>query len=129
MARSLLTGEFKARMTARFKGKLLPGTLRREVPGAGVDAYGDPNAGTIQIFSFEGMRQTYDARFRAQAGIPDTDVGIFLLLGLVSPETEPRPGDQVSIDDQWYQVRHIDEIDPASVSMLLQCFEIADPAP
>ncbi|RWB66570.1 hypothetical protein [Mesorhizobium sp.] len=108
-----------------FKGKLLKGTLRREVLGTGNDAYGDPNPGTVQTYPFEGIREDYSATFRAQAGIPSTDVRVLIIAGLIN--TVPKQDDQVLIRSAWHKVRAIESIDPANATYALQCFEIRDP--
>lgn len=115
----------KTALAAGFRGKLKPGTLRRLVPGAGVDAHGDPKPGTAPIWGFEGIRESYDAAYRARAGIPQTDCRILIIAGLIG--TDARQGDQLFIEGRWHQVRKIEDIDPAGATITLQCYEIADP--
>lgn len=123
---SMLEGAL-ARVVARgLQGKLLRGVLRR-VGSATVDQFGDPVPGAAVTYSFEGIRESFDARYREQAGIPETDVAVLVLLRSVKPLTEPAQGDQVRINGRWHQVRRILDVDPAGASMRLQCYEIADP--
>ena len=121
----LLDGEIANAIYRGFRGKLLTGTLRREVPGTGTDTLGDPNPGTPETYTFEGIRENYNAAFRATAGIPQTDVRILIIAGSLS--TTPRRGDQIKIVNVWHKVREIESIDPAVATYQLQCFEIPDP--
>ncbi|PWJ88359.1 hypothetical protein C8D77_11181 [Mesorhizobium loti] len=124
---SLLEGPLARTVARAFRGKLTDGVLRREVPGTGNDDFGDPNAGTTPTFTFNGIRETFDAAFRVRAGIPQTDVGVLVLLQSVEPRTVPQQGDQIYIKAQWHKVREILDQDPASATMRLQCFEISAP--
>lgn len=123
---SLLEGALAKTIAKGFRGKLLKGTLRR-VGSATVDQYGDPVPGQAVTYAFEGIRESFDARYREQAGIPETDVMVMVLLQSVRPLTEPAQGDQVRINGRWLSVRRILDIDPAGASVRLQCYEIADP--
>lgn len=110
-----------------FRGKLKFGTIRRNVPGTGVDEYGDPNPGLVDIFAFQGIREDFEAAWRVRAGIPETDCKFLLIAGLTG--TVPLQGDQINITGEagWYQVRKILDIDPADASYQLQCYDIKDP--
>lgn len=107
-----------------FQGQLLPGTLRRKVPGSTVDSFGDVTSSTFTTHTFNGMVDTYSAFYRAQAGIPDTDVKILIIAG--SLDVEPQKDDQVKVRDTWYQLRD-KETDPAIAAWTCQAFEIEDP--
>ncbi|MES0071932.1 hypothetical protein [Mesorhizobium sp. M0058] len=124
---SLLEGPLARTVARAFRGKLSDGVLRRE-SATTTDALGDPVSPTPATFTFNGIRESFDATFRAQAGIPQTDVGVLVLLESVTPRTAPERGDQVYIKAQWHQVREILDQDPASATMRLQCFEISAPA-
>jgi hypothetical protein len=124
---SQLEGKLAKTVARAFKGKLTDGVLRREVPGTGNDEFGDPNAGTTLTFTFNGIRETFDAAFRNRAGIPQTDVGVLVLLQSVEPRTVPRQGDQIYIKAQWLKIREILDQDPADATMRVQCFAISDP--
>lgn len=121
---SPLDGLIKRQIASAFKGKLKKGTLRRAVPG-GVDDMGDPKPGTVETWPFEGIRESYDALYRVNAGIPDTDVRILVIAG--STAGVPDQGFQVFIEGRFHQVRKVEGIDPAGATYQLQCFEIADP--
>jgi len=122
---SLLESAIKDKIYAGFKGKLLTGSLRREAVSGGLDDYGDPVATTATTFSFEGIRETFDAAYRKRAQIPDTDVKVLIIAGSLS--VTPKQGDKVLIRDVWHEVRRILAIDPANASYTLQAFEIDDP--
>lgn len=122
---SPLEGQIARAIAAGFKGKLRKGSLRRELPGVGVDQSGDANPGTVVTFRFEGIREDYSAIYRAQGGIPETDYGVLIIAGLI--KTVPKRGDQIYLQQQWGQVRKISDIDPATATYQLQCFEISDP--
>lgn len=124
---SQLEGKLAKTVARAFRGKLTDGVLRREVPGTGNDDFGDPNAGTALTFTFNGIRETFDAKYRQQAGIPETDVGVLVILESVLPRTDPRQGDQVFIKSSWHKVRRVIDIDPAGATARLQCFAIASP--
>ena len=67
------------------------------------------------------------ARYR-QAGIPAEDVQFLVILGSVSPATQPDQGDQIKLSNTpWHQVRTIPEIDPAGATAKCQCYVIEDP--
>ncbi|RVC47583.1 hypothetical protein EN781_00150 [Mesorhizobium sp. M4A.F.Ca.ET.090.04.2.1] len=121
---SQLEAQLAKTIAKAFKGKLLKGTLRREVPGTGNDSFGDPNSGSVATYPFEGIREDYTATFRAQAGIPSTDVRVLIIAGSIG--TAPKQDDQVLIRSAWHKVRAIESIDPANATYALQCFEIRD---
>lgn len=121
----LLDGQIAAAIYAGFKGRLLTGTLRRETPGSGTDGFGDPNPGTTADYTFEGIKESYNASFRASAGIPQTDVRFLIIARSLS--VTPRRGDMVRFGSgAWHQVREIEAIDPATATYQLQCFELGD---
>lgn len=124
MARSPLDGMKKA-IAKGFKGKLRVGTIRRMVPGTGVDEFGDPVDEVPATFDFEGTRENFDASWAASAGIPETDVGILVLLG--STTIEPKQSDMVLIESKWHSVRKVLDIDPASATARLQAYEVKAP--
>ena len=129
---SLLESKLKAAIAKGFQGKLLQGTLRREAP-AGRDTYGDATGAVITTFTFEGIRETWTARYKAMAGIPETDVSILILQGSFNPVTVVTKEDQNSYIYMstpwlaWYKVRNVLEVDPAGASARLQVYEV--PAP
>ena len=121
---SPLESQIKKQVASAFKGKLLTGTLRR-VSAAAVNSRGDPVPAAASTYAFEGIRESYSARYREQAGIPVEDVQFLVLLGSTSPATEPRRGDQIKLSNTpWHQVREIPEVDPAGATAKCQCFVI-----
>lgn len=126
---SLLEGALKTKIAAAFKGKLTVGTIRRETTAA-VNSLGDTITPTVATYSFNGIRETFSARYRVQALIPETDVAILVLLGSVVPATTPKQEDLIYLStpwNKWHKVRNILEIDPAGASCKLQVYEV--PAP
>lgn len=122
---SLLEGKLKKVIAQKFHRRLLKGVINRKTPTT-VNSFGDPVPGTAQTFTFEGIRESFDASYAARAGIPQTDVKVLVLLGSVKPETQPRQNDYIyiGVPQRWHQVRHILAEDPAGASMDLQCYEI-----
>ena len=125
---SLLERRLKRIVAKAFKGKLTKGTLRR--PGAtAVDDNGDEIPGQAATYAIgECIRESFSAYYRAQAGIPETDISVLVLLGTVS--TPPRKDDQIFLKtpwNKWHQVRKILEVDPAGASAKYQVYEIPDP--
>lgn len=125
---SPLSSQIKKQVASALRGRLLSGTLRRDVP-ASLDSYGDPVPGTAAEYSFEGIRETYSARYRAQAGIPAEDVSFLVILGSVVPATTPAQGDHIKLENtDWHCVREVPEMDPAGATAKCQCYAVADPA-
>lgn len=122
---SLLENQIRQLIGAGFKGRLLVGTLRREVR-TGVDANGDPTYGTPLTFACEGIVDTFSAFYMSQMGIPATDVRILLIGALVG--TMPQKDDKIKFRNDWYQVRALLAVDPALASYTLQAFKIAAPS-
>lgn len=114
----MLESQIRNEIAKGFKGRLLKGSLTRSTPGGGLDSYGDPVAVTTRSYPCEGIVESFKATFRAIAGIPDTDVKILLIGGLV--EVEPQKDDRITFRGVTYQVRQILEIDPANATYVLQ---------
>ncbi|MDO8614623.1 MAG: hypothetical protein Q7T33_02665 [Dehalococcoidia bacterium] len=123
---SLLETEVKRRVADAFRGRLLTGTLRRAGP-ASLNSFGDPVAGAAQEFTFEGIRDSFTLRFAEAAGVPVTDAKILVLLGSLSPATDPQQDDQVLLRGQWFQLRRKVSADPAGATQEWAGFEIEDP--
>lgn len=126
---SLLESKVKQLVAAGFKGQLLKGIIRR-VGVSSLDSYGDVVAGTATTYPFEGIRESFDARYAVGAGIPETDVKILVILG--STTTVPIQGDEVQFTTGqyagvWHKIRRVLTIDPAGASASLQAYEIPDP--
>ncbi len=130
---SLLEGRLKAKLAKAFHGKLTVGVLRRSVAGA-VDDRGNATTPTITTYTFNGIRETWSARYHAQSGIPTTDVSVLILQGSLKPVTvlsKETDMDQLVYLSKpwfkWYKIRDVLEVDPAEASARLQCYEV--PAP
>lgn len=124
---SILEKELAKIIAKEFRGKLLKGTLRRELATT-VDEFGDPSVSTIKNYSVEGIRDTFSANYAVLYGIPQSDVRILLIMNLIKPATMPQKDDKIYIRERWHQVRKIIEVDPASATITLQCFEIEAPS-
>lgn len=111
-----------------FRGRLLKGTVRRR--STILNEFHDVETLTYTDYSFDGMREFFDAQYQTLALIPATDVKILVILGslAITPTQEdlvqipPIPG----ATGVWHKVRRILSIDPASASMSLQAFPIPD---
>ena len=84
---SFLENKLRNAIAAGFKGKLLIGSIKRTVSSS-VDEYGDPIPGTPEVFRVEGFVDNYSDIYRAQAGIPETDSKVVIILG--NSGTEPK---------------------------------------
>lgn len=118
----MLDGLIRSQIAAGFKGRLLKGSLIRTTPGGGVDEYGDPIKPVTTLHPCEGFVETFSAFYRQQAGIPDTDVKILLIAGLI--DTVPQKDDRVTFRGKTYQIRRVLDIDPAEASYQLQGYEL-----
>lgn len=125
---SLLDGQIADAIYAGFKGKLKTGTLRKVSIGvsAGLDDLGDPIDTAPVSYAFEGFTARYSAFYRAQAGIPDTDLKLNIFAKSLDAGIEPGIDDKAVIDGIWYQIRKR-AIDPAGALWVCQSFEIAEP--
>jgi len=123
---SLLQNKMAEMIAKGFKGRLLTGTLRRE-GATTVNEFGDPVISSVDTFSVEGIRDNFAAHYAVLYGIPQSDVRILLIMNLIKPATTPKKDDKIYIRGAWHQVRKILELDPASATITLQCFEIEDP--
>lgn len=113
--------QMRAAIAAGFKGKLLSGVLTRQVSG-GVDEYGDPVPGTPATFNVEGLVSEYSDYYKAQAGIPETDVQIILIAG--NCETDPLKDDEIQFPNFGsYKVRKV-MTDPAKAHYKCQSFKV-----
>lgn len=75
----------------------------------------------------QGIRDAFRFEFATANGIPTTDSRILLIMGLIVPATTPVADDLVFIDNGWYKVRKVVEIDPANAHIQLAAFAV--PAP
>lgn len=128
MPQGILEGRLASAIFAGFKGKLLKGTLRREVnaESAGLNDLGDPIAMSPITFKCEGYVDSKTDRFLKTAGIPHLDATVYVFAKSLVPATEPQKRDQVLMGGQWYDV-HAIQNDPATAMHALGCSEIQDP--
>ena len=118
MPRSILPLINKS-VTKSLKGRLACGVLTRSVATT-VNDFGDPSITEKQTFPFEGLRSDFSALYRAQAGIPDTDVQILILAGTL--KTTPQKDDVLELGGRRYRTRKIITVDPAGATFTLQAF-------
>ena len=129
----LLDHDLAKAIYAGFKGKLLKGVLRKMVApvSGGQDRYGDPIGAEPALLDIEGFDEAYSAMFRAQAGIPDSDVKVNIFAQSI-PGVTPSKDDTVKLVRAgvatWYQIRRVDR-DPATALWTCQSFEIPEPTP
>lgn len=108
-------------MATGFKGHLINGTLKRATSST-VNTYGDPVLGTPQTFRVQGFHDNYDAKYRAQAGIAETDSKITLILG--NGTSDPKKDDIITLEGyKSFKVRSV-KFDPAMASAECQVFEV-----
>ena len=107
-----------------FAGKLRKCTLMRMVSSQ-QDDLGDA-AGTVKkTWQFDGMRDSFNAAFAVQAGIPNTDVRILIIAGSLA--VEPRIDDKIQCEGRWFQLRQRVDVDPATATYTYAGFEIKAP--
>lgn len=123
---SLLPDKIANIVAKEFQGKLMKGTLRRELASS-VNEYGDPVPNRVSNHTFEGIRDNFTAHYALFYGIPQTDVRILIIMKSIKPATTPQKDDKIFIRNEWYQVRKVLELDPANASITLQCFSIPNP--
>jgi hypothetical protein len=116
---SFLAGSLANAIAAGFRGKLLPGTLRKET-AVSRDSVGDPVVTTAD-YAVQGLQETYGALIIAAGGIPSTDIKLLLIAGLCG--AAPAIGDKVQMNGQWFQVRNVN-IDPAGATYECQSFRV-----
>jgi len=116
---SFLAGSLANAIAAGFRGKLLPGTLRKNTT-ASRDSVGDPIVTTAD-YAVQGLQETYSAVIVAMGGVPATDVKLLLIAGLCA--AAPAIGDKVQMNGQWFQVRDV-KIDPAGATYECQSFKV-----
>ena len=121
---SFLETQIRNEIYKGFKGRLLTGILRRATFSGVVDSLGDPTEKTYTTYNLEGFVDTYSAFYKAQAGIPESDVKLLIIAGSLA--IAPRKDDQVRFRGVWYQVRRLGT-DPGIATWELQSFQIADP--
>jgi len=126
---SVLEGKLRKQVAKAFRGKLKKGLIRN-YNDAQLDDFGDA------VFSepaseakFEGIQENFNAAWAAQAGIPDTDVGVLILLGSISPQSVvPAQDSLIYIEGQWLRVKRVLGTDPANATMRVQA-TVMDPQP
>lgn len=118
---SFLEDKLSNAIASGFKNKLLTGTLSR-ISGETLNEYGDIVSETTTTYSVEGFIDNYSDVYIAQAGIPETDSKVILILG--NCETEPLKDDTVSFAN-WptMKIRKV-KIDPARATAECQSFNV-----
>jgi len=114
----------RSEITRGFRGKLRTCTLRRE-KSTGLDEAGDPLPTSTQTWQFDGMRDSFSAQYAAAAGIPISDVRILIIAGSLA--TVPQIDDKIEVEGEWFQVRTLTGVDPATATFTLAGFRIAAP--
>jgi hypothetical protein len=113
--------QLKKQIAQGFKGKLKSGIIRRY--NYAINSLGDRQPINSIDYPFQGIREEFDARYKAQAQIPVEDVKILVILGLT--QVAPDRADKVFIENMWHEVRQVLSIDPAGASAQLQAYVIA----
>lgn len=116
---SFLAGSLANAIASGFRGKLLPGTLRKNTTTSR-DSFGDP-VSTTADYAVQGLQETYSALIIAAGGVPATDVKLLLIAGLCG--AAPAIGDKIQMNGQWFQVRDV-KIDPAGATYECQSFRV-----
>jgi hypothetical protein len=124
----LLEGKIAKAVHKGLKGKLLRGTLRKNVSAVstGLDDLGDPVDTAPESYRCEGFVDNYDAAYSARAGIPSTDVQINIIAGSLKKGIIPETDDKVLMKGQWHQLREA-KTDPATAMWVCRGFEIEPP--
>jgi len=118
---SFLESQLRNAIAAGFKGKLLTGSLTRAV-SSGLDEYGDTITGAPQTFRVEGFVDEWTSLYKVQAGIPEDDSKVVLILG--NCETTPIKDDKITFSGfPTFQVRKV-KIDPAKASAECQSYKV-----
>lgn len=115
--------QIRTEIAKGFKAKLRRGTIRRRQQL--MNEFNDLETVAYTDYGFDGIREDFDAKYRAQALIPETDVKILVILG--STQVVPSQDDEVLIEGSWHRVRQVLTIDPASAHAELQAFQIDAP--
>lgn len=113
----LLDGQIAAAIAKGFSGKLLRGTLRK-LTTTSQNSYGDPIQSHTD-YRTQGFVDNYSDIYRAQAGIPNTDVRITLIAGLTG--AAPSKDDEISMQGAYYRIRAV-SADPALAHYECQSF-------
>lgn len=119
----LLDGALAKQIFAGFKGLLLKGRIRQEVP-SGVDSNGDPIVTVVET-AIEGFLDEYSAFYKQTAGIPDTDFKANFFAQSAATVT-PTRDDKIFLGGKWCQVRKV-STDPATALWECQVFETQAP--
>lgn len=126
-----LDGDLAEAIYKGFKGKLSTGIIRQfSAPTSGaLDEYGDPIEVAATDTDIEGFAEGYSEFYRAQAGIPETDLKVNIF-AQSCPGVVPGKDDLVKLTragaDTWYQVRKV-AVDPAQALFTCQAFVVPEP--
>lgn len=105
-----------------FRGKLLPATLT-VITSSGVSSTGDATTLTETDYTCEGFLENYNEYYRAQAGIPNTDLKWNVFAASLPAGIEPSRDDKVKFRGDTYRIRTV-ETDPAKALWYGRAFKI-----
>ena len=109
-----------------FKGKLHKGRLILSVRTA-VDSLGDATGPAMASHPLEGFVDQYSAHYKAQVGIPSSDVKIIVIGGSLAATPVKDAKIEIPLNSgSWYQVRDVSR-DPAIATWELQSFACRSP--
>jgi len=103
----LLDGQIAQLIFNGFKGRLLPGNLRIFVDAGTLDEKGDPVSKIPTTYSCEGFIEEYSEKYRAQAGIPETDLAVNIFAKSLPANVNPAKDSLALFSGQWYQLRTV----------------------
>lgn len=121
----VLDGPLATAIYKGFKGKLKKGVLRQmQFPDSGAqDDLGDDIDGAPVDYKFEGFTDNYSDFYKAQAGIPDTDLKVCIFAKSMPDHVRPGKDNKARVGTVWYQLRAA-KVDPAGALWECQAFEI-----
>lgn len=123
---SKFLNDIRKGITAGFKGKFDDGLLRVEAVDS-IDSEGDGNAASWLEYTFEGYVESYSDFVRTQAGIPVTDVKLYILADTL--EIKPPIDALVNLPagtNSWFTIKTIDR-DPATAMWFCRLAVIRPP--
>lgn len=120
----LLDGQIANELFRGFKGKLLKGTLQRNVYQDINDLNGDRIPHSKATYSFEGFDASYNQYEKLKYNIPESDCKIVIFTKSIT--TTPVKDDYIYIRSRWVQLRAVRQ-DVAQALYVCQAFDIEDP--
>lgn len=101
-------------VTTAFAGQLFPVTLKRETPGEYDPVTDTWTGGGTEVFTTEGIVESYSEDMIASGLVTEKHRKILLLAKPLN--TEPQAGDMIEIEGQTFTVTGIPERDPATAT-------------